>query len=100
MQKAPRRSTPTVSVAALNKVRKLPIEQRAFAFLLTMGFLGAIFGAITTDVEIRACMKSWDCVTMNSTAQRIEGIKAGAYSGIAAAAVLSFPALFKDLGSR
>lgn len=100
MQQAPRRSTPKESVTVLTKVRHLPVEQRAFAFILSMGLLGAVFGGITTNTELRSCMKSWDCVAMNPTEQVREGIKAGAYAGIAAAAILSLPAVLKELGLR
>ena len=100
MPQPPRSSTKDESVSFLTRIRALPIEQRAIAFILILGVLGAILGGVTTDVELRNCFQSWDCSAINPSEQRMNGIKTGAYAGIGAALILSLPAIYRELGGR
>lgn len=78
-----------------DRVQKVPVEQRSLAFVITLGLLGAIFGGIIADIELYSCSKTWSCIALQPNQQRQASIKAGAFAGIGAAAVLSFPAVFR-----
>ena len=97
LMQQPQHKTPqTKNGTWLTKLQSLHVEQRAFSFILIMGVLGAVFGAITTDLELQGCMKSWDCFLSNPAQQRLEGIEKGAFAGIVTALVLSLPAIIKE----
>ena len=100
MSQSPRSSSKNETVPFLTQLRSLPVEQRAVAFVLILGLLGAIFGGISTDLELRSCLQSWNCSAINSAEQRVQGIKTGGYAGIGAALVLSMPAILREMGRR
>lgn len=77
------------------KLQSLTIEQKACLFILCMGVIGAAIGGISAEIDIRNCNANEQCIIVNMTLKRLEGITQGAFAGMGAAIFSSLPTLFK-----
>lgn len=78
------------------KLQNLPVGQKACLFILFMGILGAVVGGINAEVEIKGCIPEEQCLLIDTTQKRLDGIGIGAFAGMGAAVLSSLPALLRQ----
>lgn len=79
-----------------DKFRNLSIDKRAFLYVFFMGVTGAIVGTVDSQIAIKQCMNSENCVVENLTEMQVSKIGVGTCAGMIAATLLSVPALLEE----
>lgn len=82
-----------------DKIRSIPVAQRAIFYLCFMTLVGGVYGEVVYRIESQTCSSNDNCWTIDPTERRIVNLELGATLGLFLGTVISVPAIVNDLDS-
>ena len=77
-------------------VKAISLGKRVCIYLLAMGVLGAVVGAVDSRVSLNKCLDIDNCSEEQLTSPEIMRMGIGACAGMIAAGLISLPAMLEE----